>query len=1314
MKPRLKLLLSIFIFVFLYAIYYWVVPLVVDIDGKIPFIQGYLKKEFGARVEIENPNFKMGLSPSIWLEASRLSVLDGKENPLDIKNPKLKIRLMPLIIGRLQPAFFSCDKISANLKIDKEGRLYIGRYLFMKTSNPKLSLENSKMDVNSYDIRINDEQNLKKILLNGAYFNLAKYNSKKYVSFSTNSKLKINDQFSVINADVSFKLPLEKSFDANDILFDGTVTNLDLSNLSPYIKKFSNGQIVKIGGKLNAEADTRPIIMGNKQISVQIALDKPFLLLKNIPQPIFFDGKLNIYAMGDVFKNAVDIKKLKILSKRIDLDLSGNIKKIDTKNPRLNLLLKIKNTRSEDLIAFCPSIPAKTKEEINFIALKKYGYYSDVNGQLSIKGKSDKPELFGDFISTNGYVVRPLNIPKATVKMKFLGKKMQLDVVVPTSNVEKVFVKGLSELYGKKETILDISSTKNVDLHTTEIILNPLHEILLFDIGPVPIMSLQGQGNIKLKAVGTKKEPRLFGAFNFKNTTASFNGINAQIKNGEGSLYFNNLDTHFVTRKAFIDSKPMKIDGKCSLMGVLDFDVTANNQNISFLMNIIDTSEMLKDIKKQIPAVEKLDGKINLAFKLKGKVADIADFKLGDNIYVSGSVKLLGNSITFSQLKITVNNLFGNIKFDRNNADFDLYSVVERSKIAIKGKIRNGVLSLKMRLDDVRFTYLDVPINIFSGNVEIHNNKLFLYKINAILDSMPVLIDGTVSDIFKHSNFDLYVNSKPTQRFIDKNINKNTTYPLKVKGDIIYSARVSGTKEALFAKAEISLAEDSSIYYMGSTIGDVNNPIRIYLDTKIAKNSILVQNFQYDKLISSQNDKGFVSPQINAKGQIVFNNNAVSLHNFRIKTQNPTDAKIFNILFKKPLIKQGLFSSNVLINESVSSPKIQGFLNFTGIDIPLLDTTLKDISMEFGENDVDIKAKGEVFSNRIVAFATMKNNLTPPYSLRDVDIYLGNLDINEIMKTVNKLQFEPESKGMATQNEGQIDVSNLIISNAKVKADSVLVKNIFAKNLKADFSLNEKLLFSIDDFKFDIAQGKVNGTLKYNLLTANSALDMHAQDVNANAVSEALFDLQNQIYGTMTGDVNLTCNGKNHKSCMNTLTGRGGFKVTNGKMPKLGSLEYLLKASNLMRSGITGVTINGVIDLLTPLKTGEFQTINGSFDIDSGIAQTVQIFSKGKDLSLFIKGTYNFSTLIADMKVFGRLSKKVTNGLGAVGNTSLNTLFNLIPGLNLDATSRAEFVKQFDKIPGFEFNDKMYRVFSAEIYGDINGDNYVQSFKWVD
>lgn len=1398
MKLRLKSLIIISICVFLYALYYWALPFAVNIKGKIPLIQEMVKKQTGAQIEIKEPEIKMGLIPAVWLEASYIGIKGDKshlQSPLSVVNPKVKIPLLPLIFGKIQLAYLSCDKMQADFRIDKKSRLYIGNYLILKSDNQKISFEDSYMDIGDYKISFKDEINNKNILLNGSYFSLDKYNPNKYLKFSTNSKININGHNSAINMDVDLKLPINKSFDTDDILFDGTLTNLNLKDIEPYVKQASKNKVKQISGTLNIAADTKLQKLGKKRIKTQMAIENIFLKLENSRFPLAYKNKLNINAVCDFSRNTLDVQKLQILSKGISMNLKGKVHQMSSKDPVMNLYLNIAKSRLEDFVPFLPETDG-AQLGVNLIALKKYGYYSDLDGNLSIKGKASKPELSGEFISTNGYVVRPLNIPKATVKLKFDKYKLNLDILVPTSRTDNVIVKGPVELYGDRNADLTVLSTPNVDLKTTQLILNPLHEIFYFDIGPVPVMDLRGIGNISLKIQGNKNKPHLDGVLNFINTDASFNGINMTLRNVDGSLYFKDKQTHFITRKAYLDNNPIKVDGTCSLLGDLDYNIASSNQDIAMLINVLDTSPMLKDVKAQIPPFKSASGKLNLNIKLKGKVQSVDDFKFGKNVFASGNIKLLGNTLALNGLGAPIKNLYGNVQFDDKQSEFNLYSVIDKSKVYIKGKVkhdktdldikgnlrnspfhlsgtirnmfqknqsvdfklyadnfdiasvkgltkypfvnenqrglineisdasghvniratyRNNVLNSRIKLDNISFvdSSFNIPVKIYSGSLEINKDKLTLYKINSSADSMPLFVDGLITNIYKKPNFNIYLNSKPTQAFIEKYINKNAIYPLRIKGDILYSARIQGTKDSFSTKAEVALDQDSNIYYMGSTLGDINNPIRMYLDTNVSKNSINVSNFQYDKLITSQNNREFISQQLNAKGKINIKGKNIYFNNFRVKTQNPTDAKIFNIAFKKPLVKQGLFTSNVSINGPINLPKMTGNVIFTGIDIPLLDTTIKDISLDFGPDYVGIKSKGEVFSNKIVLSANMKNSFAPPYELNNVDIYFGNLNLNEAMKSLSKIQVESDIRRAPEQKQG-FDITDIVIKNGKLKADSVLVKNIFAKNLSSDFSLNEKLLFSLDNFRFDVADGVVNGNFKYNLLNANTALSLNVNNVNANAMSEALFDLPNQIYGSLTGDVLLSCNGRTHTTCMNTLSGKGGFRVAEGRMPKLGSLEYLLKAANLVKSGVTGVTINSVIDLITPLKTGNFESINGSFDINGGVASFIQIFSKGKDLSLFLTGTYNFQTLIADMEVFGRLSKKISNALGTIGNTSINTLFNTIPGLHLDETDKAEFVKNFNKIPGFELNDKTYRIFSAEIYGDINGENYVKSFRWVD
>jgi hypothetical protein len=244
-----------------------------------------------------------------------------------------------------------------------------------------------------------------------------------------------------------------------------------------------------------------------------------------------------------------------------------------------------------------------------------------------------------------------------------------------------------------------------------------------------------------------------------------------------------------------------------------------------------------------------------------------------------------------------------------------------------------------------------------------------------------------------------------------------------------------------------------------------------------------------------------------------------------------------------------------------------------------------------------------------------------------------------------------------------------------------------------------------------MANGTIAGKIHYNILNNFMKMEMSAKDVNANSMSTALFDLPNQIYGSLTGSIEFSCNATNDKTRMETLNGTAQFKVTKGRMPKLGSLEYLLKAGNLIKGGITNLSMNGIIDIITPMKTGEFSSINGYFKIKDGIAKTLQIHSHGKDLNLYITGRYNFSTQIADMKVFGQISRKMSTILGTAGNISLNTLFNNIPGVSLNTNS--QFITDLNKIPGIELTNKYSRKFMVEILGDINGEDYVKSFRWI-
>ena len=428
----------------------------------------------------------------------------------------------------------------------------------------------------------------------------------------------------------------------------------------------------------------------------------------------------------------------------------------------------------------------------------------------------------------------------------------------------------------------------------------------------------------------------------------------------------------------------------------------------------------------------------------------------------------------------------------------------------------------------------------------------------------------------------------------------------------------------------------------------------------------------------------------------------------RIKTQNPTDARIFNIIFRKPNIKQGQFTSDLLFNGKLSNPRLLGDFHIFETNIPFLDTTMKNIALVFKDRTIEVSSKGEILGNDINFAGTMRNKLTPPYYMEKAELYTGELDLNYI---VNKLKLSQVDNVHTFESFEGFDLSTIVIKNLKLNANSILLRNIIAKDFEAKASFNEKRNLNVDNFKFNIANGNLHGNFSYNLDNNRTKLDLKARSINANDLSIALFDLKNQLYGDLTGDISLSCDGSNFDECMKTLNGKTVFNVADGRMPKLGSLEYLLKAGNLLKGGLTSVSINSVIDIITPLKTGDFSNIYGNIDIKDGVAKNIEITSRGKDLSLFIDGTYNFATANAEMEVLGLLSKKISTMFGPLGNVSINTLFSVIPGVDLSKDTK--ILESINKIPGIELSNKTYRKFIAEIKGNINGDNYVTSFRWI-
>ncbi|MBQ7763926.1 hypothetical protein IJ384_01015 [bacterium] len=1404
-------------------------------------------------ISLVNPRTTFSILPKASFSANEFLIKSKKDSLVTkIEGAKITLRLLPLLSGKFHINSISINSI--NMKANLIESLELDKDFLDKLKKVQLSI--NSITIGEFEALFYQDDVVKPIIYKGVGFNYQRKN--QYVKVQNNSTLNVDGNVSKVVSN----LYLPKNNDIKNTIFDMEISNVDIAPLQSYFKHYLPKDLKKLQGIVDIKAGKEGFVAELKDCAVLKVDDAKSIIF---PQKMFLKSKFVIN------RNYIDFENIDLESEKIHLSANGRLMDYFGKTmPTLDFSVRINKSSIADVINLLPPFEI---EELDVYKLKKYKFYGGVLANFSIKGRLPEPDAVGDIYIDDGVLVKPIsqNTKGATIKLHLTGRHVDFDVVVPTGGIEKVYVKGSQELYNIKYADLIVKSTDSVDLKIAQNVLIPLHEILNFILGPVPIMDLSGYGNIDITVKGNRKNPHIWGVFNVKNAGASFNELkDLKVNNINAVLKFNDQASTFQSDSAFLNNNKIFIQGICDLFGKFDFDISSENQPVNLLYEALKKSTFLPQDKIKMLVIDNLDGVVDFKIKVHGVIKDFYNIKFNENLFAKGKIIVKNNSFDFDNISIQKTN--GNINFDNNTADADIVAAIGDLPLAINAKIKDlysdvvldipklnpnflisdietrnkqylpylslkgkyngrvdkidydklnikatildsisqskikynkggiiqivgnklsfknirgfvdnpqnlfelnliidnafkknittsgsvkfkspdlslyndvlksdilpkslkqyvkdyefkkGALNLDIKLADnkiysstdlsgINFVYLplEMPIEIINGNIDVKNNQLKLNKINLLADNMPILIDGDIKDLFEKQNFNLYFNSKPEQDFIDKYINKNQLYPIKIKGDIVYWLKIKGTPENYDMKAQIDMSKDSSIYYFGATVGDVENAISVSISSKIIDKLFhKIKEFSYDKVISSQSGRQTKMNLLKAYGGVKILEEDLIFDDLFIKTSNPTDARIFNIIFRKPNIKQGQFTSDLKFNGKLSSPKIIGDFHIFETNIPFLDTSMENIELVFKEKTIDFNTRGEVIGNDIIFDGVLKNKLTPPYKIERANFYTKQLDLNQI---INKLKTAEVENARTFESFEGFDLDLVVANDFKLKADNVILRNIHATDFEAITSLSEKRNFDVNDFKFNIANGELHGKYSYNLKNNDMNISLRANSINANDITWALFDLNNQIYGDLTGDVTLSCNGSDFNRCMETLNGNTIFNVKEGKMPKLGSLEYLLKAGNLVKGGFTGLSINSVIDLLAPSKTGDFSDIFGSVRIKDGVARNIEITTKGDDLNLFIAGTYNFATSIADMEVLGLLSRKISTMFGPIGNMSINTLFNVIPGVDL--TKDSPLLERINKIPGIELSNKAYRKFIADIKGNINGDDYVTSFKWI-
>ncbi len=1463
-------------------LYLWIVPAQLNSLLQTDKVSSFLQNKTGLKLSYKNAGIKTYPSLSIKFYADAVSIKDENNNDvISAKRPETSIFLPSLLFKKIIIKSASANDLTLILTRKKDKKFYLGNFPLNLDSKQKINADINSLRISNSDFILRDEI-INRQLDNKIATADISYKKNKKVSAKIDAKILINNrEKSSLNIDFYSKLPLEHGLKQNDLKCMCNIRNIDLSDFSGYMSLLTGNDIVSSQGIVNIEISNK-----KNELKAFADISNFALNMKNPLDNIRSNSTIYMDSTISFDRRSLNLKDTKIKAKDWQINLSGSIKDYTSSKPKADITVDISKSDIHSLYWLVPSIKDDPFDVMQ--KFKKYGAWGKAQGKLQIKGNLFAPEIYGNLNAEDVYIVKdnPL-VPHCKVFAEFLKDKVKVKTRVFAGHGEYVDVDGIAEMkfYGAGD--FHIVSSKNVDLSTAEYMLVPVHEVIGFDLGPVPYMDIKGKGDIDIRTKGTILDGDVVGQFNFRNTFASLEGLNTQIEKANGALVFDHKNMHFYTDSAYIKQQPVKIDGKANLDGNIDFDVTVQNIEISDLFEILTTSAILDNKKFMVDPIEAVSGKVKADIKIRGIVKDFSTIATNPTLRISGILDLKDIKGKLKYIPVYAEKLKGKIDFDdtnwnaalsgrtgsapvyidggcingktdikinaqnlktdeliplilfaeggksqqipktnsyitfngrykSNDKNFDLKNLTAKgyfkpinnkksdfiissgnfeinrgnlafnnfnakfygAQINARGTVHN-FFSKSYRLDghlkvsdfninalnkiktlqilpqslykllnayenydgtanilidckhnnlngyidlkDIQFnhSYFKTPVTIDSGKILLEGKRASLRSIIAKVDNTPVFLNLSVWDLDKTAKINGYLTAKINENFVNKYINSRLTYPIKPKGDITLTADISGNAQNIRLQPKLKLAPESDIYYMGANLGDENEARELYADINIADNNIYyLKNFKYIRYMTSQNTRSYPLTVLTANGIIQLKKQNIFIRNLNVRTLNKANAKIFNVIFKKSVLKNGKFSCNLNIKGDINYPYIIGTVDLDNLDMPLYNTVIKNLSLNFKHKIIELKTNGIILDSDFIMSAAIKNNLKPPIVINNLELESNKLNIDAFIDSLTRIPTPDTTIRLVDNNKSQsklpLNVSDFRIQKGSMKATDVTIRNLNANNYEAIFTLKDNMMLNMERLSFDVTTGQMTGSALYDFSSGRIKANITALNVDSNKVASTMFEFKDQIFGKANGNISITTRGNTEEERLKNMFGYVYFEIADGRMPKLGSVEYLLRAGNFIKSGITGASISNFLDLIAPIKTGYFDSIKGSFTLKNGVAQDIEVYSKGTNLNIYINGEFDILQQYANMRVYGRLTKHATSLLGKLGNLSFNSLISKIPGFKLEKNESAKLIHDLNKIPGVELSDQQYRVFTVKIDGKTDEEKYVKNFRWIE
>ncbi len=632
-----------------------------------------------------------------------------------------------------------------------------------------------------------------------------------------------------------------------------------------------------------------------------------------------------------------------------------------------------------------------------------------------------------------------------------------------------------------------------------------------------------------------------------------------------------------------------------------------------------------------------------------------------------------------------------------------------KTKILVKGDLAKEVYpQVKADIINIAIDNKQLPAKLYikTGNINIADEIITLRKLDTRLLSSKLDVNGKIKGL-ETQKLDLTAkgNLKASDAYYF--LIEDQKPLVKTKGIIPMIALIKGKPDKMDLTAQLKFDNNN---YVSLTADPFETNKIINLQADVAPTSMSIKDLSFNYIKPNTGFKNIIK-ESNLKKVIALEGKINDTHKLIQTFDNVKISSDFVKLRLREPVGTATAKLNLVLNQKADNPDIKGNIIVKEADIPLFATKANNLSIDFKDKIITATLPSLSIADSVLGLtAVINKNLIEPFVINDISIKSNYINIDKINQITTNAQKQMQQAQKGPTKPTQPADLPLLIKQGKFYCKNLIASNLPNNDVTFDFNIKELNKVNVENFQSKTASGTVNARANMNVKTTYAALNGTLKDIDVNQVLTATVNLPNEVIGKLNAKIDLSTNGITEQQQINNAVGNASFEVLNGKLVKLGSLQFLLG------SFTRGINIFG-----TQGSTGteDFDYLRGDVNLGNGILVVNKVNSSGRHLSLYSTGKIYIINNTADLVIMGRLSPKMQKIVAPIIKYSPQNLlgsfgFNILNTMTTNGAAGGVNYPDISNVPELSNKEQLQNnIFGVMLQGSLTDPRSVKSLKWL-